>query len=115
MPRGGKRQPIPVRGSLKVKASGEKEDLLPPHLSLTAIGLKASNWNRNGVYFLTYLSLVLGKGWHPKECGELLREEEGMDAGWPGTPVSAHDAHAGGMGLNDVLFSRCEARKGTWF
>lgn len=57
------------------------------------------------MYFLIYANPVLGEGWHPREFEELLLEEEGMDAGWPGTPANAHYPHIGRKGLDDVLFS----------
>lgn len=95
--------------SLKVKSSGKREDLLSPNLRITAIGLKTSNYTRDR---LTYSSLALGMGWQPKEFGKLLQEEEGVDAGWPGTPVDAHHTHTGGMGLRDILFSWYKAQKG---
>lgn len=93
---------------MKIKSSGKREDLLPPNLSLTAIGLKTSNYNREQ---LTYADLARGEDWQPKEFGELL-QEKGLDGGWPGTLVDAHHTHTGGMGLHAVLFSQCKAQKG---
>lgn len=44
----------------------------------------------DAVYFLTWCPPCTWGRLHPKEFGELLLKEEGMDAGWPGTPANAH-------------------------